>query len=398
MSNSRLDSRGASGTVQIVDNSGNVLATTLIYGVGVGPQIGFEPGVQTLVSGSWIQAYGLAVDGSGDLFVADIDNGRVLEEPAGGVERTVASGLSSPYGVALDGAGDIFISEPGIQSVVELPAGGGAQVTLPFTSLDSPGSIAVDTRGDVFVADWWLPYVVELPWMGTGYGPQINVSSDLGQTLAVAVDGAGNVYISTTGLGDIEVPFGCTDSSCQIGLEGCCISLELAVDGIGDLFVPSLYGTVVYEDPANGGAQTTVETGLGSPLAVAADSAGDVFTSQDENGSPPVVELKRSQSAPLSFGTIAYGRTATLPLTMTNIGNAFDHYAVDRRPELPGYGQHLHSGSRSGSQLHDASRILSGEGWASPRHVNASDQRYDESSCQSQRRGWRGRSRAGDAT
>ena len=80
------------GAVQIVDGSGNVLATTLIHGIGLGPQIAFGPGVQTTVP---------------------------------------ASGLVNPYFVAVDGAGDVFIADANNNRVVEVPAGGGAQITVP---------------------------------------------------------------------------------------------------------------------------------------------------------------------------------------------------------------------------------------------------------------------------
>ncbi len=48
-----------------------------------------------------------------------------------GVQTTVpASGLSYPAGVAVDGAGDIFIADYFNSRVVEVPAAGGAQSTL----------------------------------------------------------------------------------------------------------------------------------------------------------------------------------------------------------------------------------------------------------------------------
>ncbi|WP_236656938.1 hypothetical protein [Acidisarcina polymorpha] len=38
------------GAVEIVDASGKLLATTLIYGIGVAPQIAFDPAAQTTVT------------------------------------------------------------------------------------------------------------------------------------------------------------------------------------------------------------------------------------------------------------------------------------------------------------------------------------------------------------
>lgn len=59
----------------------------------------------------------MAVDAAGDLFIADPEDNRVLEAPAGGgAQTTIApivngTGLNEPVGVAVDGAGDLFIAD-----------------------------------------------------------------------------------------------------------------------------------------------------------------------------------------------------------------------------------------------------------------------------------------------
>jgi sugar lactone lactonase YvrE len=60
---------------------------------------------------------GVVLDAAGDVFIADSRNGRVVELPAGGGAQTtvcgsgiaVCSGLVYPYGLAMDGSGDLFI-------------------------------------------------------------------------------------------------------------------------------------------------------------------------------------------------------------------------------------------------------------------------------------------------
>src|SRR5208283_1854497 len=87
---------------------------------------------------------------------------QVVEVPAGGgAQTTVGSGLSSPYGVAVDGAGDVFIADIGLNQVVEVPAGGGAQTTVG-SGLSSPYGVTVDGAGDVFIADFGASQVVEM--------------------------------------------------------------------------------------------------------------------------------------------------------------------------------------------------------------------------------------------
>ncbi len=65
-----------------------------------------------------------AVDGAGNVFIADTLNSRVVEVPPGclsaSCQTTVGVGLDHPYGVAVDGAGDVFIADTLNSRVVEV--------------------------------------------------------------------------------------------------------------------------------------------------------------------------------------------------------------------------------------------------------------------------------------
>ena len=179
------------GAVQLSDSSGNPVASNLISGIGNGPAIAFGPGVQTTVGSGLNGPYGVAVDGAGDVFIADTYNNRVVEVPAGGgAQTTVGASLNFPQGVAVDGAGDVFIADTYNNRVVEVPAGGGAQTTVG-TGLSHPQGVAVDGAGDVFIGDYDNNRVVEVP---AGGGAQTTVDSGVG-VFGVAVDGAGDVFI-----------------------------------------------------------------------------------------------------------------------------------------------------------------------------------------------------------
>ena len=78
------------------------------------------------------------------------------------------SGLHQPLGAAVDGAGDVLVADTHNGRVVELPEGG-PQQTLPFSGLSAPAGVAVDLAGAVFVADRTLGRVRELsPSVATG--------------------------------------------------------------------------------------------------------------------------------------------------------------------------------------------------------------------------------------
>jgi hypothetical protein len=115
---------------------------------------------------------GLAVDGAGNIFIADTDSSRVVEVTAAGMVSVLnvgtpdGVGLSRPYGVAVDGAGDIYIADTGHNRVVEVTATGTSSVvdvgTPDGLRLSQPSGIAVDGAGNIYIADAFNHRVVKL--------------------------------------------------------------------------------------------------------------------------------------------------------------------------------------------------------------------------------------------
>jgi hypothetical protein len=308
------------GAVQLTDNLGNLLASTMIYGQGQGPAIAFGPGAQSTVGSGLNYPTGVAVDGAGDVFIVDSANGQVVKVPAGGgAQTTLGTGLYSPSEVAVDGAGDVFITDTGNSRVVEVPAGGGAQTTVG-SGWGTPYGVAVDGEGDVFVADETNNQVVEVPASG---GNQITVGTGLKQPYGVAVDGAGDVFIADTANNRVvEVPAG---GAAQIALPttGLNSPSAVTVDGAGDVLIADTANNRVVEVPAGNGTQITVSpAGLNSPYGVAVDGVGDIFIADSSN--QRVLEMQRSQPPSFSFLTTALESTSTdspQSVTAQNIGN-----------------------------------------------------------------------------
>src|SRR5439155_2105593 len=90
---------------------------------------------------------GVALDGAGDLFIAESGNARIRRVDTGtGTITTVAGNgtrggngdggpataaeLYSPVGVALDGAGNVFIADPPNERIRRVDAGKGAVTTV----------------------------------------------------------------------------------------------------------------------------------------------------------------------------------------------------------------------------------------------------------------------------
>ena len=89
--------RGAVVFYSGANNTGTVLATVPVYGVGTGPQVAFGPGgAQTNVGSGFSGPKGVAVDGAGNVFIADATAALVDKVTPGGTQTTVGSGFSKP--------------------------------------------------------------------------------------------------------------------------------------------------------------------------------------------------------------------------------------------------------------------------------------------------------------
>jgi DNA-binding beta-propeller fold protein YncE len=117
-------------------------------------------GVTVALGSGFSNPTGVAVDGNGNVYVADFGHGTVKEIVAAGGSTTVqtlASGFSfsTPYGVAVDSSGNVYVADkgsatPGSGAVYEIPAAGGSTtVNTLGGGFSNPTGVAMDGSGDV---------------------------------------------------------------------------------------------------------------------------------------------------------------------------------------------------------------------------------------------------------
>jgi len=178
---------------------------------------------------------GVAVDASGDAYVADSSNGTIRKVTSGGVVDTLAGAagvfgsadgmgpaaqFSGPTGVAVDAWGNAYVADSnnhtirkitslGVVSTLAGTAGaqGSADGVGAAAQFFVPRGVAVDNAGNVYVAEWFngtirkiTPGGVVSTLAGTaglwgwadGAGPAARFNCPVG----VAVDAAGNVYVA----------------------------------------------------------------------------------------------------------------------------------------------------------------------------------------------------------
>ena len=76
---------------------------------------------------------------------------------------TLASGFNLPDGVAVDGSGNLFVTNYGTGVVNEIPVNGGAVMTVgPAYGYGNIFSVAVDNANNVYVTDFSNNTVVKV--------------------------------------------------------------------------------------------------------------------------------------------------------------------------------------------------------------------------------------------
>jgi hypothetical protein len=176
---------------------------------------------------------GVAVNGAGDVFVADTANNRVLKLAAGSKDQTVLpfTGLDNPRHVAVDTAGNVYVTDGKVR-VVKLAAGSNEQTVLPFTGLKWPGAVAVDGAGNVFVSDARDYRMLELP---AGSSDQTARSRALDGPFVV--DSAGDLYFTDSLNKEVWEYPARSDKSTALPFKGLNGPSAVAVDGAGNVYV-----------------------------------------------------------------------------------------------------------------------------------------------------------------
>ena len=272
-------------------------------------------GAQSTVPATGLSApFAATVDSSGNVYIADAANNRVVKIDAHGTQTVVSVApltVNDPTGVGLDRAGNLFISDTGNNRVVKVPAGGGSATA--FAAVVTPGGLAVDGSGNVFVPDNEDGKIVKI----TSGGAKSDFETGLTDPLAVAVDASGNVYLADGSLTSIEEYPAAGGAGSDVGSSLIDIN-GVAVDGAGNVYVAeSGEGAAIIEITTGGPQLTLAASGLGTADYLAVDANYNLFIPDDTNND--VIEFA-TKSVNLGFAHVCVDG-APAPCSQTAILN-----------------------------------------------------------------------------
>ena len=267
---------------------------------------------------------GIALDAAGNLYIADTGNNAVrmvsastayINTVAGTLNSAGFSGnpaaaagalLNAPQGIAVDGFGNLYIADTGnyiirmvsaANGLIKTIAGLATQQGLPATEapgtpatgflLGTPQAVTVDSAGNVYIADTAFSGVLEIAaatqliqQINTVPGVPTSVNFDASDTLHYTLVGDCNVY---------KLPTGAT-SPITIAGNGTC--------------TPS------------GDGGSALAAGLNHPTSVVVDGTGSLYIL--ENDGVRFVDSTGTQPTSAAFGPTQLYTTATQNLLLFN--------------------------------------------------------------------------------
>jgi sugar lactone lactonase YvrE len=287
--------------------------SSFIYTVAGNASFGYSGDGGPATAASLNNPVSVAVDSTGNLYLADTANNviRRVDAKTGLITTIAGDGtptlggdngpatsaqVGDPIGLAVDGQGNIYVSEPGLGVVRKIAAGTGIITTYagnptatstgdggPATSalLSNPQGLALDANGNLYITSGFVVRRVDLgtgtitTYAGNGAygytgdsGPAANATFE--QPVAISFDKAGNLYIADSGAGVVR---------------------EVAT---GTTTVTTIAGKLSYQNPngaiGDGGAATS--SYLSRPGGVAVDGSGNVYIADSGDNEVRIVNAQ----------------------------------------------------------------------------------------------------------
>ena len=332
--NITVSSDATSGSVSIPSFGTGVAPLVTVSTLAGSGSAGYADGQGSSASFKWIG--GVAVDRSGNVYVADTLNHRIRKVTANGTVSTLAGsgneafadgqGTSAsfyrPKGVTVDVIGNVYVADAANTRIRKITASGNV-TTLAGGSygyadgqgtsagFNWPVGVAVDKSGNVYVADSLGHRIRKITPSGNvstlagsgsiGYADGLGSSASFNRPGGVAADGNGNVYVADSDNNRVRkiAPNGMVATLAGSGTAGYADGqgssasfnrpLGVAVDGSGSVYVADANNSRIRKITANGtvstlaGGDSGYADGSGSsakfyyPIGIAVDENDNLY-------------------------------------------------------------------------------------------------------------------------
>jgi hypothetical protein len=150
--------------------------------------------------------FGLAVDKSRTLYVANIANSTVTVYPNGQTSPslTITTGIDGPYGIAVDSSGNVFVSNLNNNTITAYAKGQTSPYeTINFSTEGQAVGVGVDSNDNIWVACDSTNAVFEIP-KGSSTPQNANLSS-LNGPISVQFGRSDVMYVSNFAASDVNI-------------------------------------------------------------------------------------------------------------------------------------------------------------------------------------------------
>jgi len=294
--------------------------------------------------------FGIVIDASGNLYVADGWNHRIRKVTPEGEVTTLAGSTEgyadgtgsaaqfrNPYGIAIDASGNLYVADEGNNCIRKVTPYGKVTTLAGSTQgyadgkgsaaqFYSPGGIAIDASGNLYVADGWNHRIRKVT-------PEGEVTTLAGNTqghadgkgdaakfyfpYGIAINASGNLYVTdsrnnrirkVTPKGEVSTLAG--SSWGYADGKGSAARFRnpygIAIDALGNLYVTDTYNYRIRKVTPDGVVTTLAGNGsrgyadgIGSdarfaiPTGIAIDASGSLYVADWGNNCIRKIEFKK---------------------------------------------------------------------------------------------------------